>query len=292
MPVRLPPLASLQAFEAAVRHQSYTRAAEELNLTHGAISHHITALEARLGVKLFTRERNRMLPTEHGRLLVAQVRQALGLLERSFAGPRVARAAPLKLSVLPSFANRWFVPRLADFQARLPDIDLTLDVRQDVADLAAGEADCAIRFGAGSWAGLQQEWLFDDEQFPVCAPAFRGGNLPRTPEELEDCALLRNPWLPWEPWLHAAGVAFREPARGIVITDSAVLLDAAAAGLGVALARRVLVEQDLRSGRLVRLFELTVTDPYRYYLVWRVEHPRVDAILRVRDWLRLQAEAG
>jgi LysR family glycine cleavage system transcriptional activator len=288
MPVRLPPLASLQAFETAFRHQSYTRAAEELNLTHGAISHHITALEGRLGVKLFLRERSRMVPTEDGRLLVAKVRQALGLLERSFAPAAPAAIAPLRISVLPSFASRWLVPRLADFQTQLPDIDLTLDVRQDIVDLAAGEADCAVRFGAGGWAELQQEALFEDQQFPVCAPNFRNGDLPRTPDELADCPLLRNPWLPWEPWLHAAGASFKEPRRGIAITDSSVLLDAAAAGLGVALARRILAEGDLRSGRLVRLFDVTVTDTYRYFMVWRADHPQTEAILRVRDWMRAQ----
>lgn len=291
MAIRLPPLASLQAFEAAVRHQSYSRAAEELALTHGAISHHITSLEERLGVKLFERDKNRMVPTEQGRLLVVKVRQALGMLERSFAHGGPGRPLTINLSVLPSMAGRWLVPRLAGFMARYPEIDLLIDVRSGLADLAAGEADAAIRFGPGGWPEVQQVRLMGDESFPVCAPGYRSGQLPRTPAELADCVLMRNPWLPWEPWLHAAGLPFREPARGPSFTDSSVLLDAAAAGLGVALARRSLVEGDLQAGRLVRLFDLAVPDPYSHYFVWRADHPQLPALFALRDWLMEQTRS-
>lgn len=291
MTTRLPPLATLQAFEAAVRHQSYTQAARELALTHGAISHHITALEHRLGLTLFAREKNRMVPTEQGRLLVTQVRQALGLLERSFAHAGATEHVTLHVSVLPSLATRWLVPRLARFIARHPQIDLFLDVRATLADLAAGDADCAIRFGAGGWADVQQVRLMGDASFPVCAPGYRDGRLPKNPQELADCTLLRNPWLPWEPWLHAAQLDFREPARGPSFTDSSVMLDAAAAGLGVALARRSLAESDLQQGRLVRLFELTVPDPYSHYFVWRADHPKLPALFALRDWLLVEARA-
>ena len=292
MAIRLPPLASLQAFEAAVRHQSYSRAAQELALTHGAISHHVTSLEERLGVKLFERERNRMVPTEQGRLLVVKVRQALGMLERSFAHRGPGKALTINLSVLPSMAGRWLVPRLGGFMARYPDIDLLIDVRSGLADLAAGEADAAIRFGPGGWPEVQQVRLMGDESFPVVAPGYRSGQLPRAPAELADCVLMRNPWLPWEPWLHAAGLPFREPARGPSFTDSSVLLDAAAAGLGVALARRTLVEGDLQAGRLVRLFDLAVPDPYSHWFVWRADHPQLPALFALRDWLVEQTRAG
>ncbi|NGY05120.1 transcriptional regulator GcvA [Solimonas terrae] len=291
MAIRLPPLASLQAFEAAMRHRSYTRAARELALTHGAISHHIATLEERLGVRLFEREGRQMMPTEHGRILVVKVRQALGLLERSFAHATPTEHRTLNLSVLPSLASRWLVPRLGGFNARHPQIDLCLDVRAELADLAAGDADAAIRFGAGGWPDVQQVRLMGDELFCVCAPAYNNGALPTSPAELAGHTLLRNPWLPWEPWLHAANLDFREPKRGPVFTDSAVLLDAAAAGLGIALARRTLVEGDLQSGRLQRLFDLSVTDPSSYFFVWRADHPRLDALFALRDWLLEQNQA-
>ncbi|MFT4046897.1 MAG: transcriptional regulator GcvA [Solimonas sp.] len=289
MPTRLPPLATLQAFEAAVRHQSYTRAAKELALTHGAISHHIATLEARLGLRLFVRDRNRMVPTDHGRILVIKVRQALGLLERGFARAGQAGHVTLTLSVLSSLASRWLVPRMASFVEQYPDIDLCIDVRAGLADLMAGEADAAIRYGTGGWPDVQQIRLMGDELLPVCAPHYRGGALPKTLAELAGCTLLRNPWVPWEPWLHAAGAELREPKRGPVFTDSAVLLDAAAHGLGVALARRVFAEGDLQSGRLVRLFDIIVPDPSSYFFVWRADHPQIDAIAALREWLIEQA---
>lgn len=288
--LRLPPLATLQAFEAAVRHQSYTRAAEELHLTHGAISRHVATLQRRTGQRLFVRERQAMLPTPAARLLVTELRQALAMLERSFARelPTATRRR-ITLSVLPTWASRWLVPRLADFAVQLPDLDLTLDIRMDPADLDAGEADCAVRFGAGGWKNVPQLELHGDEQFPVCAPHFRGGDLPRNAEELVRSTLLSNPWLPWEPWLDAAGVDGSPPHPSLIFTDSSVLLDAAVAGLGVAMARASLVESDLRSGRLVRLGSISVRDPYRFWFVWRPEHPRLNDLMRVGDWLRQQA---
>ena len=288
MPTRLPPLASLQAFEAAVRHQSYTRAAQELALTHGAISHHIATLEERLGLRLFARAGNRMVPTEHGRLLVVKVRQAIALLERGFERAGQTERLSLTLSVLSAFASRWLVPRLSGFIEQQPQIDICLDVRSGVADLAAGEADAAIRYGAGGWPDVQQLRLMGDEQFPVCAPHYRGGALPSSVAELTAATLLRNPWVPWEPWLHAAGAEIREPRHGPVFTDSAVLLDAAAAGLGIALARRVYAEEDLRSGRLVRLLDIGIPDASSYFFVWRADHPQIDAIEALRDWLLAQ----
>jgi LysR family transcriptional regulator, glycine cleavage system transcriptional activator len=291
MASRLPPLATLQAFEAAVRHQSYTRAAEELALTHGAISHHVTVLEERLGRTLFSREKNQMRPTEHARLLAVQVRQALRLLERHFAVASAERTT-LTVSVLSSFANRWLLPRLADFADTHPDIDLLLKTGANLASLDGSDADCAIRFGAGGWPGVQQVLLMPDELFPVCAPDYRGGALPATPEDLAACTLLRNPWIPWEPWLHAAGVPFGEPRQGTLFDDAMLLLEAASAGLGVALARRSLVERDLAAGRLVRLFAVAVPDTHSNFFVWRQEHSKLAAILRLRDWLLVQSAAG
>jgi DNA-binding transcriptional LysR family regulator len=194
------------------------------------------------------------------------------------------------VSVLPSLASRWLAPRLSRFLARHPAIDLYVDVRTTLADLAAGEADCAIRFGPGGWAEVQHIRLMGDASFPVVAPGYRDGLLPASPAELAHCTLLRNPWLPWQPWLHAAGLSFAEPSRGPTFTDSSVLLDAAAAGLGVALARRSLVEGELQRGRLVRLFELAVPDPYAHFFVWRGDHPQLAAIQALRDWLAEEAQ--
>lgn len=290
--IRLPPLATLQAFEAAVRHQSYSRAAEELHLTHGAISRQIAALEQRVGYRLFTREKQSMVPTSAARLLVTDLRQAMTMLERRFSGdPEPESRHRLTLSLLPTYASRWLVPRLADFLVQLPEIDLVLDVRMDAADFSAGHADCAVRFGSGGRKHVQQLALHGDVQFPVCAPHFRGGDLPRTPDEIARSTLLYNPWLPWEPWLDAADIDGEAPRPTLSFTDSSVLLDAAVAGLGIAMGRATLVEGDLRSGRLVRLSSIAVRDPYQYWFVWPVNHPRLAQIQRLGDWL-LQQSAG
>lgn len=293
--VRLPPLATLQAFDAAVRHKSYSRAAEELHLTHGAISRHVAALERRVGRKLFVRERQQMEPTSAARLLVTQIRQSLAMLERSFASGAAAPSATarrkLTLSVLPAFASRWMVPRLAEAMRQLPDLQLTLDIDFALAKLSAGHADCAVRFGVGGWADIQQQALYRDEQFPVCAPHYRDGALPRTAQEIVAADLLANPWLPWEPWLDAAGVEGPLPRPALTITDSSVLLDAAVAGLGVAIGRASLVEADLRAGRLIRLSAISVPDPHQFWFVWRADHPQLDDVLRLGQWLQRQAEA-
>jgi LysR family glycine cleavage system transcriptional activator len=290
MSLRLPPLQALQAFEAAARHQNYSRAAEELALTHGAISHQISALEDRVGTKLFRRERNRMLLTDAGRMLLANVRQGLMLLERAF-DTRVPteRRVSLTLSTLPSLARCWLAPRLLDFQREYPDIDLLVDPSGSLVDLEHDGVDIAIRYGGGSWPGVQQLRMMDDELFPVCSPDYRGGRFPKTPADLAECQLMHNPWQPWEPWFHAAGLSLRETARGVSYTDSALLLDAAAAGQGIVLARRALAARDLAAGRLVRLFDIAIPDPNRYYLLWRHDHPQLADVHRLRDWLLAQA---
>ena len=292
MPVRIPPLQALQAFEAAARHQSYTRAAQELKLTHSAISHHVALLEGRLGLTLFRRARGRMQLTEDGRILVVRVRQALHMLERAFAKPGAAAATTLNLSVLPSLAACWLVPRLQDFIAEQPDIDLCVQPTTQLADFATDGVDVAIRYGIGAWPELQQQRFMDDAFFPVCSPAYRGGLLPRAPEELSGCTLLRNPWQPWETWFHAAGLALPEPSRGPIYTDAALLLDAAARGQGVALARRRLAEAAIEDGRLVRLFDIAVPDPQAYFLVWRADARKLEAIGALRAWLARQAAAA
>lgn len=291
MAVRLPPLSTLLAFEAAARLSSFTAAARELSLTHSAISHQVAALEARLNAKLFRREHNRMRPTTRGKELWFQVRYALELLERAFeqSSPAVAAAVELGVSVLPSFARLWLLPRLAAFALAHPLIDLCIHTTTDLAQLGGDGIDCAIRYGIGNWPGLQQELLANDALVVMASPRYRDGQLPRTPEELVSCTLLRNPLQPWETWLQAAGVQLPAGFRfGPGFSDSGMALDAAAAGLGIALGRRLLIAQDLAAGRLVQLFALAVPDDKHYYLVWRADSPKLPAILELRRWLLAQ----
>jgi LysR family glycine cleavage system transcriptional activator len=290
--VHLPSIQTLRAFEAACRLRSYSRAAEELNLTHGAISHRIRELEERLGLKLFRRAGNTMVPTVEATRLMLQVGHGLSLLEEAFAEPRPKGARRLVVTVLPAFANRWLAPRLPAFRAHAPDIQLEIRASHEIVDLAASGVDAALRYGPGGWAGVEAEKLAGEIVFPVCAPDYHDRMGLETPADLRRCTLLRHPWQPWSPWLKAAGVKLAEPASGPSYDDAGLLLQAAAGGEGVALARGLLVQPDLDAGRLVRPFAVEVPEPFSYWLAWpagRRDRPEVAAF---RDWLRAELAAG
>src|SRR5215467_13802730 len=206
---RLPPLNALKAFEAAARHESFTRAAEELCVTQGAVSHQVKALEDELGVKLFNRERQRLLITEAGREYLAVVRDALDriavgterLVQRQHSGA-------LTISTSPDFAAKWLVHRLGRFAEVHPDIDLRISATMHHVDFAREDVDLAVRHGNGSWAGLHVERLCSEQLFPVCSPKLLDGRRRlRVP-----CDVLKFPMLhldgrqDWSRWLDAAGV--------------------------------------------------------------------------------------
>ncbi|MGY4155624.1 LysR family glycine cleavage system transcriptional activator [Bradyrhizobium sp. USDA 4461] len=282
----IPPLQLLRGFEAAARHLSFTRAAAELHITHGAISHQIRALEAQLRTKLFQRQGRQMVLTERGQVLVTQIRQGLRLLERAFEGSaQRARSDVLTISLLPAFASRWLIPRIGSFHTHHPGIQLALRTTTELANLASDGVDLAIRYGPGGWPGVQQERLIGELVFPVCSPNYRDGDYPRSLPELAQADLLLNPHQPWEAWFNAAGADIREPHHGTSYTDAALLLEAAAEGHGIALARGTLVADDLRSGRLVRLFDCAISDEYSYFMVWRAESRKLKSIAIFRDWM-------
>jgi DNA-binding transcriptional LysR family regulator len=291
MALRLPPLQSLLAFEAAARLQSYTRAAEDLNLTHGAISHAIRGLEARLGIQLFQREGRRMVPTPEGQALATKIRYGLRLLESAFIleFPHKEKRH-IKVSVLPAFAGRWLVPRLHHFTATHPDIVLDLHPSVELARLDEQDGiDVAIRYGPGGWPHLRQDKLIDEHVFPVCSPAYKAGELPEHPSDLRDCTLLRYLREAWSPWFAAAGLDWPEPKEGPAYRDASLLLDAAVAGQGVALARRALVSEDLRTGRLCRPFALEVPGEYAYWFVSRSKDALDPGIEIFRHWMLTEA---
>lgn len=294
----LPPLQSLRAFEAAARHLSYSRAADELCLTHGAISHHIGRMEKELGgVRLFVRDGQRMLLTDAGQVLVIEVRQGLRLLAEAMDN---ARARPrrnganhlLSISVLPSLAARWLVPRLSGFQASHPEIDIAIHPTSTLAALNGRDGiDLAIRYGPGQWHGLNARPLMKSFMFPVCSPEFLTRTGISAPEDLLKHTLLRNPRQKWRPWFLAAGLDVQEPAQGPVYGDAGLLLQAAAAGQGIALARAALAQDDISAGRLVRLSDIEIEDDYGWFIVWR-ESPHGERIElnTFSAWLQREAQ--
>lgn len=283
---RLPPLQALRAFEAAARLGSLTKAAEALSLTHGAISHQIKALESELGVPLTERAGRGIRLTDDGERFAARVRDVLADLADAVREAR-ERSNPrqFRVSVLPSFALRWLLPRSANFRAAHPDIDLDIRSSMALADFRRDDVDCAIRLGGGNYPGLTTEHLFDEDYFPVCSPRFNGGKLPRRPEDLAGVTLLRSPDEYWKPWLEAAGLDWPEPQRGPAFNDSSLILQAAADGLGVALARSSLLANDIRNGVLVRLFDLSVPSPSKIWLVYPPRLAQSPKLLAFRSWL-------
>lgn len=286
---RLPPLNALRAFEAAARHLSFTRAAEELHVTPAAISHQVKALEEHLGVKLFRRLNRALLLTDAGQACLPGLKEGFDRLAEVTERVRAQdRAGPLTVSVLPSFAARWLVPRLGRFVAAHPDIEVRLVASDALADFARDEADVAVRYGGGAWPELRADRLFTEDIFPVCSPVLLAGPHPlRTPADLCHHTLLHDQDLreDWRMWLLAAGVSGLDPARGPSFSHTSLLLQAAADGQGVALGRSVLVADDVAAGRLARPFDISLPAGFAYYVVYperAADRPNIQAL---RDWL-------
>ncbi len=277
---------ALRAFEAAAREGSLSRAAESLHVTHGAISHQIKALEADLGVRLVERAGRGIRLTDEGERFAMRVRVAFGELAAAVQemGDR-ANPRRLRVSVTPSFAARWLLPRMSSFIAALPNLDLDVSANGALVDFLRDDVDLAIRYGFGSWPGVAAELLAGDAFFPVCSPRVAGG-IPQRPQDLSRYLLLRSDDEFWRPWFDAAGVDLPEPDRGPSFNDASHLLQVAADGQGIALARRSLIGNDLRNGVLVKLFDVEVAAPRKFYLVYlprMVDSPKLVAF---RAWLR------
>jgi LysR family glycine cleavage system transcriptional activator len=292
----LPPLNALRAFEAAARHLSFTRAAAELFVTQAAVSHQMKALESHVGVKLFRRLPRRLLLTDEGQAYAREVSDAFTRLAAATARLREpdARAARLlTVSVVPSFAARWLVPRLGRFRRRHPEIDVRVSPQSEAADFARDDVDVGIRYGGGRYPGLRSDRLLDDELFPVCSPRLAAKL--RTPRDLRHQVLLHDETHEdWRTWLTSAGVAGEvDASRGPIFTDASMLLEAATGGQGVALGRRVLAGDALARGRIVRAFPRVPALPSnRAYFVVAPRATAEQARIRAfREWLLEEAGA-
>ncbi|MDR5770359.1 transcriptional regulator GcvA [Caballeronia sp. LP006] len=289
---QLPALNALRAFEAAARHESFSRAADELFVTHGAVSHQIRALEAELGVPLFARDGKRVRLTDRGRQYAVEVRASLLSLAESTRRIRSGdRDRRLIVSMLSSFSARWLTPRVGKFIEKHPEVDLELHSTNALIDFNRDDVDLAIRFGYGKYAGLHTEELLDEVFFPACSPRFNGGNLPRTPADLANLPLLRSNDELWRPWFDAAGLTETpEPKRGVLYEDSSNLLQAAIDCQGVALVRRSLAMQEIIAGRLVRLFNVDGPSPWTYFFVCPPAAMQTARVQAFRNWIFDEAE--
>lgn len=292
--VRLPPLNALRVFESAARHLSFTKAAAELFVTQGAVSHQIKALEEFLGQPLFLRRNRKLLLTDAGQAYLLPVRKALDDLRWATQQLKEQDSeGVLTVAVLPSFAARWLVPRLARFRQLHPEIDIRLAPSAQLVEFSQSDMDVGIRYGRGHYPGLKVYRLMTEDIFPVCSPSLLEGPHPlRTPDDLVHHHLLHDDVLvDWRTWLLAAGVHHINVDRGTILDDSAMVIQAALAGHGVALARSVLVEDELKAGHLLRPFELSLPAEYAYYLVCPEPAAGRPKIVAFRDWLFSEVNA-
>ncbi|MBB6563265.1 LysR family glycine cleavage system transcriptional activator [Acidovorax soli] len=298
-------LNALRAFEASARHQSFSAAAEELHVTPAAVGQLVRALEDWLGTPLFHRSssgRARLTATDAAERALTDIRAGFDRLSLGLERLKEGSASGvLTVTVSPSFAAKWLLPRLERFHAAWPDTDVRLDTSLKPVDFVAQRIDVGVRYGAGHWPGLVAQPLMAEEVYPVCAPTLaRQRARPRKPADLLEHTLVHDLSMDgpsgfptWDGWLRHAGVAGRAPRRGLKINNSAAVLQAAIDGQGIALARSVMAHDDLAAGRLVRLFPgIAFASPLAYYVVYRAECASLPRLAAFRDWLIEEARGS
>lgn len=288
MPRKLPPLTTLPAVDAAARHLSFTKAAEELNLTHGAISRAIGNIEDKLGIKLFERGTRSVRLTPVGAAYAAEIGAALDRISGATIVATAHRSAGvLTVSTSDGFAGRWLVPRLHRFHRANRDIDVRLSTSGGLADFVRDGIDIAIRYGTGEYEGVVSEFLADEEVSPVCSPELLQGEHPlRSPADLKYHTLIHDNFrIDWATWLQSAGLRDINPDSGVRFDSATYAVEAAVHGEGVLLGRSALVSADLATGRLVRPFDLALKSRSKYYVVYLASALRQKKVKAFRDWL-------
>jgi LysR family glycine cleavage system transcriptional activator len=295
----LPPLNALRAFEAAARHLNFSRAADELSVTPGAVSQQIQNLEDYVGVALFKRTPKGLLLTDPAQIALPALREAFDrLAEAASMLTAAVDGRRLTVSVAPSFAAKWLVPRLGKFEALHPAVDVWISAGMELVDFASGEIDIAIRYGAGRYPGLDVTRLMQETVIAVASP----GLLQSQPlDDLPDLAnhVLLHDGSPdadescpdWTMWLAARGVRGVDGSRGPRFNQSSLVIEAAVGGRGVALAKRTLAQADLDAGRLVAPFQIATAVDFAYYLVHPKAKGRLPQVKAFVTWLTAEAEA-
>ncbi len=298
----LPPLNALRAFEAAARHMSFSKAAQELNVTPAAISQQIRTLEDIAGVKLFRRLTRSLLLSDAGLVALPSVTEGLDQLAEGYRAMRQQEeAGVLTVSVAPSLGAKWLVPRLEGFREKHPEFDIRIDATDRVVDFQRGDVDLALRYGSGAYEGLTAHCLMSEFAAPVCSPALLQGDHPlREPADLRHHRLLHSQWRlqhafapNWRMWLRATGLTDIDPEAGPRFSEDNLVVQAAIAGQGVALVGRAVAAADLRAGLLVHPFGTASGEDsgYCYYVVYPegdADRPKVRAFT---GWVLEEAEA-
>ncbi len=285
---RLPPLNALKAFETAARHLSFTKAAEEMFVTQAAISHQIKALEDHLGLKLFMRKNRSLLLTEEGQGYFLDIKEIFLQLHEA-TEKLLARGAKgaLTVSLPPSFAIQWLVPRLSLFSDINPDIDVRIRAVDSDEGSLTDDVDVAIYYGRGSWRNLHADKLHTEYLVPVCSPMLLNRSKPLgEPADLRFHTLLHDTTRDaWKSWFTSQGFKHFNVNQGPIFSHSAMVLQAAIHGQGVALAHNVLARPDINSGRLIVPFNHVLQSKDAYYLVCRDNQTELGKIAAFREWM-------
>ena len=310
-----PPLIAARSFEAAARHKSFLKAAEELHVTPTAISHQVRRLEEYLGQALFVRLNRAVELTAAGAALALTLQDIFVRLEAALDPQQHRARSTIVISVLPSLAAKWLAPRLPDFEARFPQWQVRLDVSDTLTDFSSGPGaghgesrgvgvdrgpvDIALRYGAGKYPGLHTRRWMSGKIFPVCCPDLLEKIPLNKPSDLRRHTLIHNEIVSprghppsWEDWLHAAGVDRIDATRGPLFSNTYMAIEAALAGHGVVLAPAPLVERDLANGRLVKPLDMEMDNPYAFWIVCPRQNLQDEKVKALTAWLLQQAKLG
>ncbi len=287
---RLPPLNALRAFEAAARHESFTAAAAELHVTHGAISHQVKALETWLGTALFERLTRAVRLTPAGSAYLPVIEGAFNQIHAATVNlAHTGDDAPLHVTTTPAFAVRWLAPRLGRFWREHPDLDLRLHEASWLSDVEPepGRADVVVRIGEGRGAGLESLPLMPGTVTPMCSPRLLDDGPPvKRPEDLLAYRLLHtSSYALWQDWFERSGVRDADVAHGPVFDDTNLAYSATLAGQGVGLLHTALTVDDIAAGHLVEPFARGARDDMGYHMVYRSASRHDPRVMRFRDWL-------
>ena len=299
----IPGLQSLKAFDASARHLSFTKAAQELNVTPAAVSHQIKQLEEAIGVPLFQRTSRHMQLTRQGLILKPAIADALDGLTKALQRIRQTdNPKQVRVTASPSIAAKWLVPRIDRFLDSVPGADVRIDVSSSVLDFDRDDVDVAIRFGDGNYPGLQVDKMFHDVLFPVCSPAvLQRGKPLREPRDLLQHTLIHLEyeaqgavWPNWRMWMLAAGVKDFNDTRGLHFSQTSLAIQAAIDGHGIALGDSTLVGDDIAAGRLVKPFELSLRSPaqFAYHLITLRDLAGRPMTKAFRDWIIAETAAS
>ena len=288
MSKRLPSLNALRVFVVVARHGGVSRASEVLNLTHSAVSHQIRILQQELGITLFDKAGRGLALTTEGSRFAQRVEAAFSEIEDAAHEVCASQHRYLHISTISSFAACWLLPRLGDFISSCPDIDVDVQSTNTPTALTHLDADVSIGFGTGPYPGLFSELLLRDWLFPVCSPEFAKQYDLHDHAWYDGVPLMHSSYEPWSLWFAAAGITAKEPERGIMFDNSALILQAAIKGQGLGLVRHSLAHDDLVAGRLVRPFSAYVESPMSYYFLCRMDKQDTLPVTRFRQWIKQQ----